>query len=130
MKDRLLKIKEKIVTDLQKIKTEIKAVSLTLVSAYYAMPMKVYANNAGATGGAGGTTPKSVIISIMDTLIDVFPAIGVVLVAIGAYKLFMAFRNDQPDAYSGAAKDIVIGVVLLIFKVFIWDKLKTTINGL
>ena len=130
MKDRLLKIKEKLVSDFQKIKTEIKAVSLTLVSAYYAMPMKVYANNAGATGGTGGATPKSVIISIMDTLIDVFPAIGVVLVAIGAYKLFMAFRNDQPDAYSGAAKDIVIGVVLLIFKVFIWGKLKTTINGL
>ena len=72
--------------------------------------------------------PKAVVVNIMNTLIGLFPAIGIVIAAIGAFKLFMAFRNDQPDAYSGAAKDIVIGVVLVIFKGFIWGPLKTALG--
>ena len=49
-----------------------------------------------------------------------FPAVGIVLALVGGFKLFMAFRNDQPDAYSGAAKDIVIGVVLATFATVVW----------
>ena len=82
--------------------------------------------NAYATPSS--TDPKEVVVSIMDTLVDLFPAIGIVIAAIGAFKLFMAFRNDQPDAYSGAAKDIVVGVVLVIFKTFVWNALKTALK--
>lgn len=65
--------------------------------------------------------PMTAIKNILDIIMQkLFPAIGIVLALVGAFKLFMAFRNDQPDAYSGAAKDIVIGVVLSTFAGIVW----------
>lgn len=76
----------------------------------------VYASNEG----------KDKIIDIADLIVDIFPWIGVFFVIAGALKLFLAYRNDQPEAQTGAAKDIVIGVVLIIFRAFAWP----TIQGL
>lgn len=64
---------------------------------------------------------KNIIISIIDQVITLFPAVGVVIALVGGFKLFMAFRNDQPDAYSGAVKDIVIGALLIGFERLMWN---------
>ena len=77
-----------------------------------------------ATYAADTATGK--VLTLLGVIIDVFPAIGIVLALVGAFKLFMAFRNDQPDAYSGAAKDIVIGIILIVFKTVVWP----TLSGL
>lgn len=98
---------------------------LIVTSAILTMPTNVYANGAAAAGG-GKDQALNLMINLLGQIIGLFPAIGIVIAAIGAFKLFMAFRNDQPDAYSGAAKDIVIGIVLIIFDTFIWP----TIQGL
>ena len=55
---------------------------------------------------------------LIELIASVFPAVGVFFILLGAWKLFQAFRTDQPDAQAGAAKDIVIGVVFVVFKTF------------
>lgn len=88
-----------------------------------------YAAGEGDTNKSGGNEVMNVIVKLIDIFIDFFPAIGIVIVVVGVYKLFMAFRNDQPDAYSGAAKDIAIGVVMIVFKVFVWNSISATLIG-
>ena len=87
-----------------------------------ASTLMIAANNT-VTAANSATTPTASIVAILDKVIELFPAIGIVLIIVGAFKLFMAFRNDQPDAYGGAAKDMVIGIVCIIFKTFIWPTL-------
>ena len=79
-----------------------------------------------ATGTAlqptyAATDPNAMIKGIIEQIMALFPAIGVVIALVGAFKLYMAFRNDQPDSYSNAIKDIVIGALLIVFKATIWD---------
>ena len=81
------------------------------------MTSGVYASNAGNEG-------KNKIIAIADLVVDIFPWIGIFFVIAGALKLFLAYRNDQPEAQTGAAKDIVIGVVLIIFRAFAWPAIQ------
>ncbi len=63
----------------------------------------------------------NIVKNIIDAIMTMFPVIGVVLMLVGGFKLFMAFRNNQPDSYSDAAKDIVIGGILIGFKALIWS---------
>ena len=117
-----------------KTKYALQRAKIMATTAILALPMNVYASGAGAGGsttssGSGSGDPMPLMIKILDQVIKLFPAIGIVIALVGAFKLFMAFRNDQPDAYSGAAKDIVIGVVLFCFDVFIWPTIKTTFGG-
>lgn len=84
---------------------------------------------AAAVGGLSVSTAyaetdaqaKNIIVSIVGQIITLFPAVGIVIALVGGFKLFMAFRNDQPDAYSGAVKDIVIGALLIGFERLMWS---------
>lgn len=68
---------------------------------------------------------KSVLLKIGEVLATtVFPLIGGVLVLLGVFKLIMAIRNDQPEAQGSAAKDIVIGAVVVAFGLLFWPILK------
>lgn len=62
----------------------------------------------------------NLIFDIVDKVVSIFPFIGIFFIVAGGFKLIMAYRNDQPEAQAGAAKDIVIGVVFVAFKVFFW----------
>lgn len=105
-----MKIVKKIATKLDHMKYRIMT---ALVASTAIATVPVFAANEAT----------SKVISLMGVIIDLFPAIGIVIAGVGAFKLFMAFRNDQPDAYSGAAKDIVIGIVLILFKTLVWPTL-------
>lgn len=52
---------------------------------------------------------------LIEEILKYIPIIGVPIVVVGAFKLVMAFRNDQGDAVPGAAKDIAIGIILCLF---------------
>lgn len=71
---------------------------------------------------------ENLIFDIVDKVVDIFPFIGVFFVVAGGFKLIMAYRNDQPEAQSSAAKDIVIGVVFIAFKVLFWTFTPTIKN--
>ena len=71
---------------------------------------------------------ENLIFDIVDKVVDIFPFIGVFFVVAGGFKLIMAYRNDQPEAQASAAKDIVIGVVFIAFKVLFWTFTPTIKN--
>lgn len=78
---------------------------------------------------AGGSTDANgSILELADMLINIFPLIGVFFVIAGAFKLFMAYRGNNPEDQSGAAKDIVIGAVFIAFRVFAWPAIKSVIG--
>lgn len=79
---------------------------------------------------AAGGDPQSVVMAAVDAVVKIFPYIGIFFVASGAFKLIMAYRNDQPEAQAGAAKDIVIGAVCIVFATFIWAPIKTAATAL
>ncbi len=75
-----------------------------------------YVPDAFATGQAS---------NIMRTITDIiatkiFPLVGGVLVLLGVFKLVMAIRNDQPESQASAARDIVIGAVMVAFGLIFW----------
>lgn len=64
--------------------------------------------------------PGAIVKAACDVVVDMFPFIGAFFVVAGVFKLILAYRNDQPEAQAGAAKDIVIGAVFIVFKTFVW----------
>lgn len=82
--------------------------------------------NNGMVSAAGGD-PSSVVKAAIDVVVKMFPYVGAFFVVAGVFKLIMAYRNDQPEAQAGAAKDIVIGAVFIVFKVFVWTAIEPTI---
>lgn len=85
---------------------------------------------AGATGLASAVAVAPTVnaagdgtATMMNVLGQIIPYVGIIgipIVAVGAFKLVMAFRNDQGDAVPGAARDIAIGIVLIAFSI-IWS---------
>ena len=82
---------------------------------------------ASSTAYAAPSSPADVVKACIDVVVNIFPYVGAFFVVAGVFKLIMAYRNDQPEAQAGAAKDIVIGAVFIVFKVFVWDNIKGTI---
>ncbi len=77
-----------------------------------------------AEGGTAQDTSHSSVLDIADMLVNIFPLIGAFFVIAGAFKLFMAYRGNNPEDQSGAAKDIVIGAVFIAFRAFAWPTIK------
>lgn len=75
-------------------------------------------------GEDGGASDK--VKDIIDAVMVIFPWIGGFFILSGGVKLFLAYRNDQPEAQAGAAKDIVIGIAFVAFDTL----LGSTITGL
>lgn len=105
----------------KKYEKQIKGIILGITQARYELAAMTIGGFSVTNAYAKSPNASNIIVSIIDQIITLFPAIGVVIALVGAFKLFMAFRNDQPDAYSNAVKDIVIGVLLITFKMFIWS---------
>lgn len=77
-----------------------------------------------ALANSGGQDKVGQIVKgAIDVVVNIFPFIGGFFIVAGVFKLILAYRNDQPEAQAGAAKDIVIGAVFVVFKVFAWDAL-------
>lgn len=72
-------------------------------------------------------TAQSTMISVVGAVVPYVGAIGIPIIAVGAFKLVMAFRNDQGDAVPAAARDIAIGAVLLLFAL-IWNAIAPALN--
>lgn len=86
--------------------------------------------NAGMMGNA--TTDQdasSLVKSIIDVVVKIFPLVGAFFVVAGIFKLVMAYRNDQPEAQTAAAKDIVIGAVFIVFFGFVWTPISKVLFG-
>ena len=98
-------------------KAKAKYYALNVLLMTLLMSNEVYANAAGKTKG------------ILDPIVGLFPAIGGFFLASGGLKLILAYRNDQPEAQTGAAKDIVIGIALILFKTLLWTNVLKPMIG-
>ena len=103
-------VKEKVGGFLNSTKTKIGLAS-TAVAMAMANPYGLLASNDKASG---------IVKGIAGTVIMIFPLVGIFFVIAGVFKLVLAYRNDQPESQTAAAKDIVIGAVLIGFSI-IWD---------
>lgn len=106
-------MKEKTNQLMQKVHLAKAKLGILVATAMTATPAMVHA---GATKGQA----TNLIFTIVDKVVGIFPFIGIFFVVSGGFKLIMAYRNDQPEAQAGAAKDIVIGVVFIAFRVLFW----------
>ncbi len=67
---------------------------------------------------------RQTMMDVLGKIIRYVGISGIPIVAVGAFKLVMAFRCDRGDAVPGAARDIAIGIVLIAFSA-IW----TAVSG-
>lgn len=65
--------------------------------------------------------------SIADILTYIFPLMGAFFAISGVIKWIMAFRSEQPEQQAAAVKEIIIGVVCIIFRAFLWTPLSQVI---
>lgn len=112
MKTKLMEVKTKAADLRLRAKTLVTAAVLGMAAA----PRPV---------SAAGTDPGELVKAVIDVVVKIFPYVGAFFVVSGVFKLILAYRNDQPEAQAGAAKDIVIGAVFIVFAVFVWDPIKT-----
>lgn len=68
-----------------------------------------------------------VVKGVLGVIVKIFPFIGGFFVLAGVFKLIMAYRNNQPEDQTAAAKDIVIGAVFIVFGTFVWDEISNLI---
>lgn len=101
------------------------ALSMALISAMTS-PLTVSA--AGLAEKNSSSDAGSIVATIAGVIVNIFPLVGVFFVISGVFKLVMAYRNDQPEAQTAAAKDIVIGAVFIVFRAFIWNSIATAIG--
>ena len=114
-------MKEKTSKLMQKMHLAKAKLGILAATAMTATPTMVHAD---ATKGQA----TNLIFTIVDRVVSIFPFIGIFFIVAGGFKLIMAYRNDQPEAQASAAKDIVIGVVFIAFKVLFWTFTPTIKN--
>ena len=47
----------------------------------------------------------------------------------GVVKWVMAFRSEQPEQQASAVKEIIIGVVCIIFRALLWSPISSIVFG-
>lgn len=98
----------------------------TVAAAMTAAPATVHAS--GMMGGSNADA-VSVVEAAIGIVVNIFPLIGAFFLVAGIFKLIMAYRDNRPEDQAAAAKDIVIGAIFIVFKVFAWNPLSDIIFG-
>lgn len=88
------------------------AVTMASVAVMTSPAYAVGVNSAAATNKAKG---------IADILVNIFPLMGAFFALSGVIKWVMAFRSEQPEQQASAVKEIIIGVVCIVFRAFLWS---------
>lgn len=94
-----------------KIALAINSLAITAMLAMNDTALAVQVNTATANNKAK---------SIADVLVNIFPLMGAFFVLSGVVKWVMAFRSEQPEQQASAVKEIIIGVVCIVFRAFLW----------
>lgn len=54
---------------------------------------------------------------VINQVMELFPWIGVIFAVWGGMRIILALRNDgNPEAINGGARDLIVGIALLLFK--------------
>lgn len=81
------------------------------------------------SSGNGLSSPEGLVKAVLDALVNLFPLIGIFFVLVGGAKVLNGVKNDNnPEAISAGAKDLVIGGALVAFRAFLWGPIKTAVG--
>lgn len=59
---------------------------------------------------------------VINQVMELFPWIGVIFAVWGGMRIILALRNDgNPEAINGGARDLIVGIALIFFKVLFGD---------
>ena len=81
-------------------------------------------NDVGLNENMGGA---NLVVKILDIVVNIFILMGAFFVVSGIYKLVMAYKDNQPEQQNTAIRDIVIGVVMVVFRLFLWNPIAKVI---
>lgn len=95
-----------------KIVNGLKAKKAEIIGAANALALAVMTNPVVSAGDGGA---KNTMVNLIKTILPYLAVIGLPIALMGAFKLIMAFRNDQGDAVPAAARDLAIGIVITLF---------------
>ena len=84
-------------------------------------------DTAWADGFNSNVSGGSLMKSILDKVVHIFLFMGAFFVVSGVYKLVMAYKDNQPEQQNAAVRDIVIGVVLIVFDTVLWTPISNLI---
>ena len=116
-----MKILKNVKNVASKTKSKILFVAATSSAILMTSPVSAVAvNSAKATSQAR---------EIADIVTYIFPLMGAFFTLSGLIKWVMAYRSDQPEQQASAAKEIVIGIVCVVFRVFLWAPVANVIFG-
>lgn len=79
--------------------------------------------------GSGSASSEKLVTTVLDALVTLFPLIGIFFVLMGGAKVLNGIKNDNnPEAISAGAKDLVIGGALVAFRIFLWNPIKGAVG--
>lgn len=64
---------------------------------------------------------------IANILVGIFPLMGGFFALSGVIKWVMAFRSEQPEQQASAVKEIIIGVVCIVFGTLLWGPISNIV---
>ena len=73
------------------------------------------------------TSGGGLVKTILNIVINIFVLMGAFFLVSGIYKLVMAYKDNQPEQQNAAVRDIVMGVILIVFRVFLWNPIANAI---
>lgn len=71
--------------------------------------------------------PTSQAKDIANILVKIFPLMGGFFALSGVIKWVMAFRSEQPEQQASAVKEIIIGIVCIVFGSFLWGPISNIV---
>lgn len=119
----------KLSSTMSTVKAKGAAAVMAMATTFECGVVAAYANG-GMIGGGADQQGTNLVKKILNIIVDIIPWVGAFFIVFGAVKAFLAWRNDgNPDAITTAAKDIVIGLVMVLFGTLVWDPIANLIFG-
>ena len=115
----------KILKDMKNVVSKTKSKILFAVATSSAILMTSPVSAVTVNAGEANNKARA----IADVVTYIFPLMGAFFTLSGLIKWVMAYRSDQPEQQASAAKEIVIGIVCVVFRVFLWSPVADVIFG-
>lgn len=91
------------------------------------LPIISYAEGSeGAATGSQSVTQGA--LNIAKLFVTLIALIGLYYLIPGAYKVFTAWKEGRGEDMHDAAKTVIVGIVMIFFRVFAWPVIETLIN--
>ena len=96
-----------------KIKGKLFAAFYFIVGLSYNLPMMASADN--DPWGPATDNAANIVMEVIEIFTGLIALLGAFFLVVGGFKLFMAWKGNNPEEMNGAIKETVGGAALLLF---------------